>query len=26
MGQYLTHKGWNNFMLVLSWKIQHMKH
>ncbi len=25
MTHYLTHKGWKNFMLVLSWKIQHMK-
>ncbi len=22
----LTHKRWNNIMLVLSWKIQHLKH
>jgi hypothetical protein len=22
---YLIHKWWNNFMLVLGWKIQHMK-
>jgi hypothetical protein len=26
MSHYLTHKRWNNIMLVLSWKIQHLKH
>jgi hypothetical protein len=26
MSHYLIHIMWNNFMLILSWKIQHMKH
>jgi hypothetical protein len=25
MTHYFTHKIWNNFMLVSSWKVQHMK-